>query len=123
GEEYVPLGSQKVEAAVSAMVRAKPDIIFNTVNGDTNVAVFRALGAAGITSATVPILSFMVGEADLRSLNLADLAGDYAAWTYFQSVATPENQEFVRRFHAKYPQRSITDPMETAYVGVKLWAA
>ena len=35
---------------------------------------------------------------------------------------TPENEEFVRRFHEKYPQRSVTDPMEAAYVGVKLWA-
>jgi urea transport system substrate-binding protein len=64
-----------------------------------------------------------VDEESLRSLNLADLAGDYAAWTYFQSEATPENKEFVRRFRAKFPQHSITDPMETAYVGVKLWAA
>jgi hypothetical protein len=53
---------------------------------------------------------------------VADLAGDYAAWTYFQSVATPENEEFVQRFHERYPQRSITDPMETAYLAVKLWA-
>jgi len=53
---------------------------------------------------------------------VADLAGDYAASTYFQSVATSENAEFVHRFHEKYPQRSITDPMETAYLGVILWA-
>ena len=37
-------------------------------------------------------------------------------------MATTEYEEFVRRFHDKYPQRSITDPMETAYIGVKLWA-
>jgi urea transport system substrate-binding protein len=37
-------------------------------------------------------------------------------------VATPENEEFVQRFHEKYPQRRITDPMETAYLAVKLWA-
>jgi urea transport system substrate-binding protein len=54
--------------------------------------------------------------------NPAMLEGDYAAWTYFQSVATPENALFVRRFQEEYPQRSITDPMVTAYLGVKLWA-
>jgi urea transport system substrate-binding protein len=48
--------------------------------------------------------------------------GDYAAWTYFQSLDTPENQDFVRRFHDKYVQRSVTDPMMMAYVGVKFWA-
>jgi urea transport system substrate-binding protein len=122
GEEYVPLGSQRVEAVAAAVARAKPDMILNTINGDSNTAFFRALRAAGITPARIPTLSFSVGEQELRSLNPADLAGDYAAWTYFQSVATPENEAFVRRFHQKYPQRSITDPMETAYLGVKLWA-
>jgi urea transport system substrate-binding protein len=122
GEEYVPLGSQKVEAAVAALARAKPDIVLNTINGDSNIAFFRALRGAGITSANTPILSFSIDEQGLRSLNAADLAGDYAAWTYFQSVATPENEEFVRRFHEKYPQHTLTDPMETAYVGVKVWA-
>jgi urea transport system substrate-binding protein len=37
-------------------------------------------------------------------------------------LETPENVDFVRRFHEKNPRRNITDPMETAYVGVKLWA-
>jgi urea transport system substrate-binding protein len=122
GEEFVPLGSQKVEAVIRAIARANPDMIVNTINGDSNTAFFRALRAAGITPAKVPTLSFSVGEQELRSLTLADLEGDYTAWTYFQSVTTPENEEFVRRFHEKYPQRSITDPMATAYIGVKLWA-
>ncbi len=122
GEEYVPLGSYKVEAVVNAIAGTKPDIILNSINGDSNIAFFRALRAAGITPAGTPTLSFSIGEQGLRSLNPADLAGDYAAWTYFQSVATPENEAFVRRFHEKYPHRSITDPMETAYLGVKLWA-
>jgi urea transport system substrate-binding protein len=122
GEEYVPLASQKVEPAVAAIARAKPDMILNTINGDSNVGFFRALRASGITAADTPTMSFSVSEQGLRNLNAADLAGDYAAWTYFQSVATPENEEFVRRFHEKYPQDSITDPMQTAYVGARLWA-
>jgi urea transport system substrate-binding protein len=122
GEQFVPLGSQKVEGVMSALARTKPDMILNTINGDSNTAFFRALRAAGITPARTPTLSFSVGEHELRSLNLADLEGDYAAWTYFQSVASPENEEFVARFHEKYPQRSINDPMETAYLGVKFWA-
>jgi urea transport system substrate-binding protein len=123
GEEFVPLGSQNLEAAVSAIVRAKPDMILNTINGDSNTAFFRLLRAAGVTPAAVPTLSFSVGEQELRTLNAPDAAGDFAAWTYFQSVQTPENAEFVRRFHDKYEWNSVTDPMETAYVGVKLWAA
>jgi urea transport system substrate-binding protein len=121
-EKYIPLGSSNTELVVAAIVKTKPDMILNTINGDSNVKFFRDLRKAGIKPETTPTLSFSVGEEGLRSLDLATLAGDYAAWTYFQSVDTPENQDFVRRFRDKYPQRSITDPMETAYVGVKLWA-
>jgi urea transport system substrate-binding protein len=123
GEAYLPLGSQQVERVVHDLKRAKPDMILNTINGDSNIAFFRALRAAGIRPATIPTLSFSVGEQELRSLNPDDLVGDYAAWTYFQRLATPENEDFVARFHRKYPQRSITDPMETAYVAVRLWAS
>jgi urea ABC transporter urea binding protein len=123
GEAYLPLGSQKVEAVIAALTQAKPDMILNTINGDSNTAFFRALRAAGIKPANIPTLSFSVGEQELRSLTGAEVEGDYAAWTYFQSLDTPENTEFVRRFQEKYPQQSITDPMETAYIAVKLWAA
>ena len=123
GESYLPLGSPDVQAIVAAIEQAQPDIILNSINGDSNLAFFRGLRSAGIRPDTVPCLSFSVGEQELRSLDHSDVAGDYAAWTYFEAVATPANEEFVRRFHEKHPQRSLTDPMEAAYVGVKLWAA
>ena len=122
GEGFVPLGTQHVSTVVAAIVREKPDMILNAINGDTNIAFFRTLREAGITPAGTPTLSFCVSEQGLRGLNPAELAGDYAAWNYCQALATPENDEFVRRFQARYPRRAITDPMETAYCGVKLWA-
>ncbi len=122
GEQYVPLGSQQVQTVVDAIVATRPDMILNTINGDTNTNFFRQLRAAGVTPQTIPCLSFSVGEQELRSLDLATMAGDYAAWTYFESVDTPENIKFVEQFHETYPQRSITDPMECAYAGVMLWA-
>ena len=122
GEAYVPLGSQKLDGMIQAVSKAKPDMILNAINGDSNIALFRGLRAAGITSAQTPTMSFSIGEQGLSSLNPALLVGDYSAWNYFQAVETPENEEFVRRFQAKYPQHKVTDPMETTYVGVKLWA-
>jgi urea transport system substrate-binding protein len=122
GEMYVPLGTPNLEHVIAAIRKANPDMILNTINGDTNTAFFRDLRSAGIKPGDVPTLSFSVGEQELRSLSAADCAGDFAAWTYFQSVATPENVAFVQRFQERYPQRPVTDPMEAAYVGVKLWA-
>ncbi|REK08624.1 MAG: serine/threonine protein kinase [Planctomycetota bacterium] len=123
GEEYLPLGSYDVDGVIEAIVEAQPDVILNTINGDSNVPFFRRLRAAGITPDKTSTISFSIGEQELRRLNPAEMAGDYAAWNYFQSLDTPENQAFVERFRKRYgSQRVLTDPMEAAYIGVKLWA-
>src|SRR5262249_25065867 len=69
GEATLPMGSHDVGPLVTAIDRARPDMILNTINGDANTSFFRALRAAGITPARTPCLSFSVGEQELRSLN------------------------------------------------------
>jgi urea transport system substrate-binding protein len=120
--KYVPLGERKFAPIIDAIRKAKPDMILNTINGDSNTDFFRALREAEITPRQVPTLSFSVGEPELTHLNAGDVAGDYAAWCWFRAVKSPENEAFVRAFEKKYPGRSLTDPMQTAYFGVKLWA-
>lgn len=123
GEEFLPLGSLDVEALVQKIQEAKPDVILNSINGDSNTAFFAELRKAGLTPAETPTISFSIGEAELKDLDVAAMAGDYAAWNYFQSIDSPENQNFVNSFREKYgPQRVVTDPMEAAFLGVKLWA-
>jgi urea transport system substrate-binding protein len=123
GEVYLPLGSQDVGAAVAAIVAARPQVILNTINGDTNVAFFRALRAAGITPASVPTMSFSFAEPELRRLPAAEMAGDYATLNYFQSVDREQNRRFVERYRRRYGADRVTaDPIEAAYFGVHLWA-
>jgi len=120
GEVYLPSGSLEVRDLVHQIAAAMPDLIVNTINGDSNIAFFRTLRAAGITPATIPTLSFSIGENELRNL---DICGDYAAWNYFQTIERRENQAFLESFRSRYgPQRVTSDPMEAAYVGVNLWA-
>jgi urea transport system substrate-binding protein len=123
GEEYLLLGSSDVGSAIKKIEARKPDLILNTLNGDTNVAFFRALRNAGFSSEKLPTLSFSISEEELSSLKARQVQGDYAAWNYFQSIDLPENQDFVRRFCARFgPDRILSDPMEAAYIGVHLWA-
>ncbi|MBI3269424.1 MAG: urea ABC transporter substrate-binding protein [Planctomycetes bacterium] len=123
GEEYLLLGAQDTRAVVEKIVAAQPSVILNTINGDTNVMFFRDLRAAGISPAKIPTMSFSIAEDEFRSMSAKDMAGDYTAWNYFQSIATPENEEFVKRFRAKYgPERVTDDPIEAGYFGVYLWA-
>lgn len=122
GEAYLRLGSTDVDAVVKEIVATKPDVILNTVNGDTNVALFRALRRANVTSASLPVMSFSVAEDELRIIDPEDVIGNYATWNYFQSVDTPENASFVKSFRERYGQERVTDdPMEAAYLGVHLW--
>lgn len=123
GEEYLLLGSSDVADLVQKIVAATPDVILNTVNGDSNVALFRALRAAGIKSEALPTISFSISEQELSSLSTKDIVGDYAAWNYFHAVDRPQNLAFRERFAARYgAQRLTSDPMEAAYFGVHLWA-
>jgi urea transport system substrate-binding protein len=123
GEEFLPLGSTNVQPLVEKITAAKPDVILNLINGDSNHPFFAELRKAGIKPESVPTISFSVEEETLRQLEVSTMVGDYAAWNYFQSIESPENQQFVSSFRAKYgPQRVVTDPMEAAYFGVKLWA-
>ncbi len=123
GEEYVLLGSTEVGPAVRKIVEMKPDVILNTINGDANVAFFRELRAAGITPDRIPTISFSIAEDELRSMDPKQMAGDYAAWNYFQGIDSGENREFVRRFKQKHGADRVTDdPMEAGYFGVHLWA-
>lgn len=123
GEAFLPLGSSNFGPVVEQIAAAKPDMILNLINGDSNLAFFRGLRAKGLTPEKTPTISFSIGEEELRQLDAADVAGDYAAWNYFQSITSDENTAFIASFRQKYgPQRVVTDPMESAYFGVRLWA-
>ncbi len=123
GELYIPLGGKNVGPMIEAIVAAKPDVILNTINGDSNVAFFRALREAGVTPDRLPVVSFSISETELPELGAEAMAGNYAAWNYFQSVDTPENRAFLEKFRARYgADRVVSDPLEAAYFGVFLWA-
>jgi urea transport system substrate-binding protein len=122
-QQYLPLGSARVQDVVAAIRAHAPDVIFNSISGDTNVIFFRALRAAGITPDRVPTMSLGLAEEELRALDARDLAGDYAAHSYFQTIDSPENQRFVAAFRRRYGAHRVTsDPIEAAYLGTKLWA-
>jgi urea transport system substrate-binding protein len=123
GEEYIFFGSSQVSGAIEKIIKAKPDVIFSAVVGDSNIAFYKALKAAGIRADRTPVVSVSIGEDELRVLPIEDMVGHYSAWSYFQSVMSPENAAFVARFKKKYGQSRVTsDVIETAYFSVLLWA-
>jgi urea transport system substrate-binding protein len=122
GEAYAPLGARDMTRIVDEIGRARPDVILNTINGDSNAAFFHALRQAGVTPARIPTVSFSVAETELASIGVKDFVGDYAAWNYFQSVDSEENRRFVEGLRRRTGATTASDPMEAAYLGVHLWA-
>lgn len=123
GEEYVPLSSDNWTTQVAKIAAAKPDFVFNTINGSSNVGFIKAYSEAGLGANKSPIISVSIAEEEAPSMGV-NLTGQYAAWNYFESVKSPANDTFIKAFQAKYGAKRVTsDPMEAAYTSMYLYKA
>ncbi|GAA3235159.1 urea ABC transporter substrate-binding protein [Actinocorallia longicatena] len=123
GEEYTPLGHTEYGTLVSKVMSAKPDAVFNTLNGDSNVAFFKQFKAAGGTAEKLPVLSVSIAEEEVGGIGVDNIVGQPVAWNYYQTTKSPANETFVKAFKAKYGETKVTsDPMEAGYNAVHLWA-
>lgn len=124
GEDYLPLGNTEVSPIISKIRSALPDggVIFNSLNGDSNVAFFKQLKGAGMGPDQYPVMSVSVAEEEVRQIGPEFLVDHYASWNYFQTVESPENEKWVADFKAEYGEDRVTnDPMEAAYIMVYMW--
>lgn len=122
GLNYTPLGHMDYRQTVQEIKQTSPDVIVSTINGDSNIGFYAELAAAGITAEQIPVLATSVGEDELRSLLPAQVEGHMSAWSYFQSIDTRTNRDFVSRYKSKYGYDCVTDdPIEAAYSQVYLW--
>jgi urea transport system substrate-binding protein len=124
GEEYAPLGHTDFATIVNKVRAAAPGAVFNTLNGDSNVAFFKEYRNAGLTPATIPVVSVSIAEEEVGGIGVDNIVGQLTAWNYYQTIDTPANKAFVQAFKAKYGQNRVTsDPMEAAYTSLFLWKA
>jgi urea transport system substrate-binding protein len=123
GEEYTPLGHTDYSTVISKIMAAKPDVVFNTLNGDSNVAFFKQFRDAGNTPDKIQTLSVSVAEEEVRGIGSDNMVGHLVSWNYYQTTDTPENKKFVEAYKKKFGDKRVTDdPIEAAYIAVKLWA-
>lgn len=126
-ERYVPLGKSDFAAVAGEIAELRPAVVFNTLNGDSNIAFFSALREAGVIAADIPVMSFSITETEFYLMADAlppdTMVGNYASWSYFETLPGAENSAFLGRFRERYGQgRHVSDPMLSAYLGVQLWA-
>lgn len=122
GEDYAPLGSTEFSTIANKVKAAKADAVFNTLNGDSNVAFFKEYRSAGLTAKSMPVLSVSIAEEEVKSIGAQYLKGQLTAWNYYQTTKGAPNTKFVKAYKAAYGQSKPTsDPMEAAYTSVYLW--
>jgi urea transport system substrate-binding protein len=124
GEAYTPLGHTEYETTINKIQAAKPDAVFNTLNGDSNVAFFKQLKDAGNTPEKMQVMSVSVAEEEISGIGVDNVAGYNTAWNYYQTDPGSTNAKFVKDYKAKYgSKRHTDDPIEAGYVSVYLWKA
>lgn len=120
-ERYASLGETDFAQLVQDLARLNPDVILNTLNGNSNRAFLAALKASGNT---VQMVSFSLSESELHAMGPQVFhPNHYAVWSYFQSLETPANQRFVQDFKTRFGADRVTsDPIQASYSSVFLWA-
>ncbi|GAB85766.1 urea ABC transporter substrate-binding protein [Gordonia rubripertincta] len=122
GEDYTPLGSTDFSTIVNKVRAADADAVFNTLNGDSNVAFFREYKNVGLTPQAMPVVSVSIAEEEVGGIGVENIEGQLVAWDYYQTIDNPANTSFVRDYKAAYgANKPTSDPMEAAYVSVYLW--
>ena len=132
-EKYTPFGYsdyQTIVADVKKFAAGGKTAVVSTINGDSNVPFYNELGNQGLKATDVPVVTFSVGEEELRGVDTRPLVGHLAAWNYFMSLKNPTNDAFKAKWAAyarakKLPgaDKPLTnDPMEATYIGIHMWA-
>ena len=124
---YTPFGHADWQNIVAEIKRfgsaGKKTAVVSTINGDANVPFYRELGNQGVSAEDIPVVAFSVGEEELSGIDTAPLVGHMAAWNYFMSEETPENEAFIQAWHNYIgdTKRVTNDPMEAHYIGFNMW--
>ena len=124
---YTPFGHSDWQTIVADIKKfgsaGKKTAVVSTINGDANVPFYKELGNQGIKATDIPVVAFSVGEEELAGIDSKPLIGHLAAWNYFESIKSPANAEFIKKWQAftKNPKRTTNDPMEATVIGFNMW--
>ncbi|MBO4507446.1 MAG: urea ABC transporter substrate-binding protein [Spirochaetaceae bacterium] len=123
GETYVPMGHQDFAEIIEEIKAENPDVVINSLNGDSNVYFFKQLSEAGFTAKNLPVMSFSISEEEVNTIGVEYLKGNLVAWNYYETTETKRNAKFVSDYKSEYGSDRVTgDPIEAGYIAVHMWA-
>jgi urea transport system substrate-binding protein len=101
--ELFPLGLGGVDlaGAISRVRDKKPDFIFDSAIGTDTVPILRQMEAFGVRQQIKGYFHLSLAENELPAIGTA-VDGVMACFSYFQSIDSPANKEFLAKYTAKF---------------------
>ena len=127
-ERYLPIGATDVDAILREVRDTAPDVVFNTLIGESSYAFYRAYHRLSrqeerFRAERRPILSCTLSEPEVQAIGPGAACGHIACSVYFQSIERAENAAFVRAFQSRFGAHRVTSAdAEAAYVTTLLLA-
>ncbi|SFK25603.1 amino acid/amide ABC transporter substrate-binding protein, HAAT family [Bradyrhizobium sp. Gha] len=124
GEIYLPFATTKgrFEPSLEHLVAREPQAIISTVVGEDTVSLYEAFSMVQ-KGGNVPIASLTTTESELSRMSPEARAGHLSALTYFGSLNTPQNLEFVAAYQKRYGLDKVPGVYtEVCYVLVHMFA-
>lgn len=118
GEKYVPLGDGNFGSIIKDIVNKKPNWIFSTVVGDSDIYMRQQYLKSKLNSDIIPIASLTTSELEIKKLGVEFGEGHILCAPYFQSLNNNKNQKFVDEFlDSKHGYSGVTHyNMEETYL-------
>jgi urea transport system substrate-binding protein len=109
GEECVELGCSDFTSIFNKIRQTKPDFIFSTVIGDSDIALHKQFKQEGFNVDKMPIAALTTGEIELRAMGAEFGAGHFLSAPHFEALDTPTNKKFVDEYlSSKYGKGGVT---------------
>ena len=126
GKSYSPLGSLDFKELVNDIKKSKPDVIINTLNGNSNKAFFKELQNQNITATNIPVFSMSIDESTLNNISKTIdnkiLDGHYITSSYFNSIKSLENNKLKESLKKIYGNEFVlTNSGYNTSVAVDIW--
>ena len=121
GEEYFPWNTPDYSSLVNRIASAKPAVMYSLLIGSDSVTFLKQFHNFGLKK-TTRICTSGVAEKEAAGLGEAGI-GIVSSQSYFMSIDTPRNREFVEGFRRMFPNEKLVDSIpEGMYNGVHVAA-
>jgi urea transport system substrate-binding protein len=122
GIEYVPLDVSDFGSTIRKIQTAGPAVVMSNLVGNNHIAFYRQFAAAGLNK-SIKIISPTFGLGNEQTvLTPEEASGIVVAYSYFESLDTPANKQFIDGFRKMYPNAGpVPDPPAQVWNGWQQW--